>query len=257
MTRRVVSIVAVAVLLVSGCIDPEDMDNAQGLRLVSNSLVSSRNQCQVRKGSTEVRLYGVLDVAIADEYLFFPQVENTLPESGIGSGLTPNELRLDNNLVTILGASIHYDYDADSLGDLGGILEEYQGWFSHASGSAEPGEMIPTQFPIIPWELVDAIASSSAVEPTATGGFKLIARITVHGVLADHTLIRSNEFWYPITVCAGCLVYHPPGALCEVFSDSIALPCFPGQDDGIDSRACYYLATTATQRERCCWQQNR
>ena len=70
----------------------------------------------------------------------------------------------------------------------------------------------------------------------------LVARVVVVGALADHRVVRSGEFWFPITVCAGCLVYYPAGVEPSSMTGDITAPCFPGQDDGVDARLCYAFA---------------
>jgi len=248
--------VGLMLLVTAGCMDPTTMDNPQALFVPANTLVSSRTQCQVRAGAREYRLRGIMDVAVTNTYYMFPQIMNNLPESMDLHSMKPEDLRLSNNWVTVIGARVDYDYDYES--DFGqqvmDDIEAFRDRFQHASGGIGPGEVLPTMLPIIPWELGNAFARAGALRDTLGGaGVEINVRVVVEGVLADHRRVRSNEFWFPLTVCNGCLVYFPPFVDCTRLEETPLVPCFPGQDDGVDCRLCYAYAQNDEARDRCQW----
>lgn len=238
--KRAAMLAGLAVCLTAGCTDLGG--NPQALSIRYNTLVSSQTQCQVRAGATQMRSWGVMDIGIANSYWFFPQILNQLPLSSTVTGLSSEQQRLEANDVQIVGAEIHYDG-----GQLGDALDPV---FVPASGVVAPQETWPAVLPIIPPERGNVLrANAMAASGGEFGdycyeGEVIIAKIRIIGLLTDNTEIRSNEFWFPITVCYGCLAYRPPGADCTRLEEQLRnIPCFPGQDDGVDCRLCYSVAT--------------
>ena len=81
---------------------------------------------------------------------------------------------------------------------------------------------------------------------------QLLVRVTMEGQLQDGTIVYSNEFTYPITVCNRCLIYYPVADCTTQESEpEVVAPCFPGQDDAVDCRLCYVLAEHAEDAEKC------
>lgn len=254
--RPLVPCLAGLLAVLSAC---QDLQTPQALFVQNNLFVSTRTQCQIRAGTTEFRARGVMDLAMTNTYWLFPQVENLLDPSETYTGLGAEQLRLANNNLTIIGATVDYDYETDPelsavAGELGETFEAYQGIFVHGSGGVQPGDKSPIAIPVFPWDLGNALKDSAAFA-TPASGVEVVVRVVVHALMADNTIVRSNEFWYPITICNGCLIYalpqleHP-----GVIIDEIAIPCFPGQDDGVDVRLCYKYAYTAEDRDRCIWE---
>lgn len=240
MRRTTLLLAATAIALVSygssdGC------DNPQALYIEANTYVSTQTQCQVRAGATQFRPLGTLDIAVANEYIFFPQISNTLPESEEVTGLEGSDLRLNNNTVTFLGVEVEYDFDVTAPEF--SFIENYQASFFHASGTAEPGATQPTIVPIIGYELGNALRDAPFMhDALGNPTINIVARVVVVGALADHRVVRSGEFWFPITVCSGCLVYYPPDVDPTSATGDITASCYPGQDDGVDARLCYDFA---------------
>lgn len=254
------------VLGAGGCIE---LDNPQAMTILNNTFVSTRTQCQVRAGATEFRARGVMDIAVTNTYYMYPQVENTFPNSGDLTLFGPEQLRLNNNSITLLGVEVNFDYDVTSDIAYEVFFEDYQGQFILGSGTIRPGETAPTVVPIIPWDLGNELASAPSLQTLGGAGVELNVRVVAVGVLNDHTEVRSNEFWYPLTVCNGCLVYFPPNVDPRRLEENVSVPCALGQDDGVDARLCYtYVAAPATSpggisgdsiellnrsRDRCRW----
>jgi hypothetical protein len=199
-----------------------------------------------------------MDVAVTNTYFLYPQIENMLPESKDLTGIGNSSLRLNNNNVTIIGATINYDVDDFYFG---ADFDPYQGVFMRASGSVQPGEVAPTVVQAVPWELGNALANHDQLGLLGGAGTDITLRVRVVGRLADGTQIQSSEFWYPLTVCNGCMIYFPPLVDPRRLEENITVPCVPGQDDGVDTRLCYLYATTPgtnveslnQARDRCRW----
>lgn len=246
------------------CEDPTGGDK-QALHINGNTFVSSRTQCQIRAGATEFRPRGYMDIAVTNTYFLYPQVENLLPETDDLTTLGPAELRLNNNNLTIIGATVNYDYDDTSgFGEQGGTFyfDDFQGVFVRASGSAKVGEIAPTVIQAVPYELGNLIAGDQDLRALGGAGVEITLRVRVVGQMADGTQVQSNELWYPLVICNGCLVYFPPNVDPRVLLESITVPCVPGQDDGVDTRLCYAYASAPganaealnRARDRCRWQ---
>lgn len=261
MRRLVLTLTALTLFALSwlGCEDRAD--DPMMMHIIGNTLVSPRTQCMIRAGATEYRLIGFMDVAVTNTYYFYPQVENALEMSTDYTGFAPEDLRLNSNNITIRGATIYYDFNPDDLA-LGGVdWAFYDGIFMHASGAARPGEIAPVAVPIIPWELGNEIARQPLMKELGGVGSQINVRIVLEGQLADGTLVQSNEFWYPLNICNGCLVYFPPDVDPRQLQENITVPCAPGQDDGVDTRLCYAYASAEPgqaeslneARDRCRW----
>lgn len=240
MKRTALLLIAIT-LMASGCLEK---DHAQVLYVEANTLVSSRTQCQVRKGATQFRPLGTLDVAVTNEYYLFPQVTNALPASEDLTGLGTDDLRLDNNGLTFLGVEVEYDYNLESsLSGQFTFLENYQKSFFHASGFAPPGDTTPTIAKIIGYDMANELSRMEFfLNPFSQPSLDINARVVVYATMADHTVVKSGEYWFPINICARCLVYSPPGVVADSLSGDLSIPCQIGQDDGVDVRLCYNAA---------------
>jgi len=247
-----------AILVVaSGCLEPT---SPQALHIEANVYVGSRTQCQVRPGGRQFRSRGIMDIALTNTYYFYPSIRNNLPESGAPLNLDERDLRLNNHDLTLMGASVRFDYDVFDDLAFEVDFERFQGAFSHASGSVFPQDVTVTTVPIIPWELGNQLARAESLRPLGGAGTLINVRVTIHAKMADNTVVKSNEFWYPIVVCNGCLVYFPPEVNPRVLLENLTVPCAPGQDDGVDTRFCYAYAggeigeELFRARDRCRWQ---
>lgn len=239
---------AVAALLsVTGCTDR----SPQALFVQFNQAVDRASSCIARAGTDIARPIGWMDIGVTNRYLLFPSVENGMPPSASITGSGPSDLHLENNTVQVTGATIYYDLPADIVADLAEEgVEVPQGQFVFTSGSIEPNSVGVAILEVIP-PLVGEVLRRSKILSERYATTQILVRVTVEAVLKDGDTVNSNEFVYPLNVCNGCLVYFSVPDCTALPTEEITLPCFPGQDEGLDCRACYQLAVTKDEAALC------
>lgn len=82
--------------------------------------------------------------------------------------------------------------------------------------------------------------------------------ITIIGTDDNDHEVETQEFYYPVHLCAGCLITCPvesmsgdTGLHCESMTPPEATPCHLGQDDQIDCRLCVPMYDAQTCRDLC------
>ena len=246
-SRWAIGLVALAAVMASGCTDR----SPQVLFVQYNQAVDRGTACTARAGSGISRPIGWMDIAVTNRYMLFPAVENGLPPIETVTATGATQLRLENNKLQITGATIYYDLPPDLEADLAGQgVAVPQGQFVFTSGSLQPGEIGALALEAVP-PLVGQIIRLSTILKERYATTQILVRVTVEGVMLDGDTVNSNEFVYPLNVCNGCLVYFPIGDCTVTPDEPLELPCFPGQDEGLDCRACYQLATTKEEAALC------
>lgn len=246
--RARVAALAVALVGVAGCTDR----SPQALFVQFNQAVDRASSCVARAGGQITRPIGWMDIGITNRYLLFPSVENGMPTSAEISGQGPSTLRLENNTVQITGATVYYDIPEDIQADLAENqgVEVPQGQFVFTSGSIEPGSTTVAVLEVVPPRVGETLRLSKILsERYATT--QILVRVTVEAVMKDGDTVNSNEFVYPLNVCNGCLVFFPVLDCTLPPTEEVTLPCFPGQDEGVDCRACYQLAVSKKEAALC------
>ena len=264
--RRWLSIVFVTVLL-WGCTENEP----QVLYIVGNQSVDTSTQCKLQStGIVTFKPFGYLDVSLTNTYLLFPAMTTKLTDTTIVTGNGPSELVLDTSTIQILGARISYDLPIDPLTGTGlGFLDNplapgtgltssdplesagLQDNFVFTTGTVDPETDALLALEAVPPYIGEILRAAPALQARYSSA-QIIVHVTVEGKLMDGTKVVSNEFIYPLNVCNGCLVYFPVSDCSNLEGDpEIIVPCFPGQDDGLDCRLCYALAVTADDAHAC------
>jgi hypothetical protein len=281
-----------------------------GQLLVLRNDLRSTGQCNptpTQEGAGLSR--GTLDIMLSNRYVMFPVVLNTMKPSsnvtvgvagggagggaggaggaGGGTGGIAN-VQTEGNIVNLESATVSI------------IAPETiqfpvpQGVEIPTSGAVFPEDVISTGLEVISPVLGDAIRASSDFY-TGTA-FKRGTVITVlvevkfKGTSSSGTEVESNEFTFPLDICAGCLLTYAPdtvvpavadgngdddrltcdpidraayedarneegegtGAIDDVTTNIIMQPCFVGQDEAVDCRLCRTLAVASSDPDAIC-----
>jgi hypothetical protein len=176
------------------------------------------------------RSSGTLDVALRDNYLISPLMENAMTSS-----LPLSPTTAESNRIQITGAQVRLNSEDGS--DISG-----GSFFIPTSALVEPGNVIGVTFEGIPSGYADGVVEGTIV----------IIEFRMMGTTQGGQDVDTPWFAYPVYVCHGCLITFPPEAWDEDLGcydcnsigsgGSIEEPCFPGQDDYVDCRLCASVA---------------
>ncbi len=274
-TRALVVLVAV-LAMGTGCVE-----EAGGLFVIHNQTLS--DACEVeasRDGPALSR--GVLDIALNNRYFMFPTIENQLKSSddvkiagsaGGGQG-DPSDFRTEGNIVSLRGAEVSFQTPANI--SFAGQLP--QGLFIPVSGSVPPQGIASTGLEVINVNIGNVIRNSTEFR-NGTGEFdytpgalvNVLVTVKFRGITASGTEVESNEFTYPLDICARCLLTYSPGTLfpdsdgdgltcdvrqapedLEVGAATVEPPCILGQDAAVDCTFCRTLRPDDAEADALC-----
>lgn len=222
----------------------------QVLAIAGAQLIDSKTQCRIKAtgGAAEVKPMGVLDLLVTNKYYMAPVVINDLEPAGGGDASGPNG-------VTLKGAHVRYEISGLTGKHPDGTTDgptKLPKVFVPASGYVQAASQTTTLIELVPPEIGKILDEDTVFDQKYTSG-KLIAHVVIEGFMNDGTVVRSNEFLFPIDVCRACLVYYPiPMSKCclGTQSDSAVL-CFPGQDEGVScDLACAMLDGAAREAQK-------
>ena len=243
--RCLVTLLGIGLLLSTGCTDRDP----QVMYVLYNQAVDRGTQCLAQGNVT--RPIGWFDIGITNKYLLFPAVSNNLPTSESVTNQSAGELRLNNSTIQVTGGTVYYDVPPDLDADLAAQgVPLPQGQFVFTSGSVESETTGAFVLEVVP-PLVGELLRRSDLLSTRYAATQILVRVTLEGVLPNGQVVNSNEFVYPLNICNGCLVYFPVTDCCAQSEAEILLPCFPGQDEGLDCRGCCQLATSPQETAIC------
>lgn len=254
-----------------------------GTFLVLGTQALSSGQCELNPEAEELRTRGTMDIMLTNRYVMFPLILNSMkPSSEViiqsgagggagggaaagggmgGNGLEP--VQTEGNIISLKGATVSFTAPQVSF-------PLPQNIFIPTSGSVFPSDNAVTALEVISVEVGNIIRDS--VEFVSNGEFRRGSVVTVlvsvkfKGVTSSGTEVESNEFDFPLDICAGCLLFYAPNtisedddgsATCEykpvqategeetVTPPSISIPCLIGQDEYVDCRLCRTLAGNA------------
>lgn len=262
--------------------------NPNTLRIVGNAIAANKvgSLCYATDGA-QLRAAGTLDLAIAKEYPFYAQVENLLATTKTVSGLGAESLRGDVSTITIKSAIISVELNrgistakTPFYGDAATVLTNGKkdklvtSWEVPASAviTASSSTIIP--FTLIPAELTigadwQARWRAFAKANASTNGYSYTQRATfkiaMQGTTGDGSVVLSEDFSYPVTLCWGCLLSVPapapstdaidPYSACATFASTSEAPCSPGADDYVECgrycTMCLVSKTNSPQQQPC------
>jgi hypothetical protein len=100
----------------------------------------------------------------------------------------------------------------------------------------------------------------------------VLVNVKFSGVTTSGSTVESNDFTFPLDICAGCLLVTAPGTLfpdddnsltCDPakipqdnenidVDNTVDTPCIIGQDDAVDCRLCRTLAGNDQDADALC-----
>lgn len=225
-------------------------ENPQALFIYDAMAMTSQTQCQLRPGQTaqSIRPYGVLDLALTNQYWLYPRFQNMLLPLEQVTGEGPQDMQAETNTLSIQGANVFIDMGEFSpvnsdTNKVKQIASAYMidGVHSFVAAGVEPGEEGVVAVQVIRPDLgnifdtkMQALVKKSGVAAPAVW---VTAYVTLEAQTQDRYVVHSNEFSFPIQLCWGCLVL-------PFFEETPqSWPCYPGQDESITCAACPIIAT--------------
>jgi len=240
--------------------------------------VAPEESCTVNPGGGSAQLTlqsGVVDLSINRfGYNIFLSIANNLPLSSQVHGLGAAQTFLNNNDINVQGAEISY-----SAAGLDVTLPS--GVFQVLPIGLKSGEKGVAAFNIMPSEIINLLKQSNFLVGTKAirdpyikecfetvlgesadwkdvplGGREatVMIKLVLEGTLADGSLVKSNEFRYPVKVCNGCLItpqvdactitqYFDEESIPDYIKPTLCqkLPCVIGQDQCFDARLCFNM----------------
>ncbi len=201
-------------------------DNDSALFIRSVIALRGGGDCLARAQPDATMLaYGVLDTSFGGNYVASLLVGNQMARQG-----DRDKVRTETSRIALRGAIVSVK---DALGN---TIKEFT---TDGAGFVDPGNGTEPGYGIMFAELIpaDLIAAGG-------GSTRVNASVRVFGETLGGQDIESSELIFPITVCDGCLVSFPGGAIgttgqcTEGEPDPDQFPCLPGQDSPIDCRFC-------------------
>lgn len=236
-------LVAFALMFVAGC---SCADNRETLFV--RQIQAFDEECVVTPDPGSVfHTGGLLDVAFQGSYTLTPIIDNQMV-----ARQSRESVRAESNGVQIDGAIIRlYETSDPNLPpeETAPVLE----FFSYASSYIEPESVGASIFVAIPPEYTarryeDLCGFAPGGNPV--GNFSpstdlVLVGATVQGLTNGGLSVESPEFFFPVSLCCGCLLTCPaeaddpdvdgPGN-CDSTDEVTTIPCALGQDDDVDCR---------------------
>ena len=272
---------AVAMLLMSltlpACVEDEQFVGS--MLVVHNSRLSDACELEAAvEGDFLAR--GVVDIMLTNRYFLNPTIQNQLLSSkdvkiesaGAGAGGDFRDNLIEGNQIVLEGATVSFTTPANVSFALP------QNVFIPVSGTVQPQGVTTTALEVLNVDVGNIVRRAPEFFDAANETFRKTAVVTVlvsvifKGHTTAGTEVFSNEFTFPVDMCAGCLLVHPPGTLftdddnsltCDtaaavagegevVDTGMVATPCLLGQDDDVDCRLCRTLAPDDITADELC-----
>lgn len=237
-TRIILGLALVSVLSWIGCAENRASFFIQQVNIPSDDCVVDASE------DGTYRTAGVLDVAFRDNYTLTPLVHNQLSPTA-----APESLVVETNGIQISGANIHIWQGALPEGAM--LTPEF---YQPASSYVAPQGLTSSSFVVVPEIAIEALLRHVyGSDPNQLGFADLMGLdelitvgVTVLGITNGNQDVQTPEFYFPIRVCFGCLVYCPNESgdlengipLCENEDPPEGGTCLFGQDQSIDCRWC-------------------
>jgi hypothetical protein len=134
--------------------------------------------------------------------------------------------------MVVKGAWVTYEMD--------GLLGDYEDgeptvlakqWLP-TSGAVQPLTYLTLKIEAVPPPIALKLDRDIAFDPLGSAG-TLTLGVSLEVTLGDGSVLQTEPFYYPITVCRGCLTSYEakPTRCCDWLIAPDFFPCFPGQDE--------------------------
>jgi hypothetical protein len=225
-------------LLVGGSAIPACVHNDSSIfiqNVLAQQLVTPGQECKFTSDTTQPYISeGALDVDLATAYVAEFLVGNQMvAEANPQTPTTETStLRVEGAIIRITDAS-------------GAQLKSYT---TPLGATIYPGTGTTPSYTPIGTTIVDQGTAASVGGSVGQG----TAQVVTHTRFFGHTLggryLESDEFGFPVTICAGCLL--PRGCVnmpmtSATMTSTQPVPCFIGQDVGLDCTTCFATVPAA------------
>lgn len=248
-TRRHPALAVAALLCVPLVSCPKE--NPQEILILDAAAITRQSQCMVRIGAAPqfIWLNGVLDLAITNHYWLFPHFKNMLPPiQEVAEESVANLYPRETHYVNVHKAYVHVNLGAFYGVSLNAQEQAYvvsireDGFEVPVALGIEPGGDGTVAVEVIPTELGNLLRKKILTYPGASSpGIWITVVVQLEGRTQDLWSVHSNEFEFPVKLCYGCLI-RPTTNNPNEPPVSANIPCFPGQDEGVDDTFCLLVA---------------
>lgn len=211
---------------------------------------------------------GVVDIALAQNYLISPVVVNKLLDVRVSKEFDETDGRIDTHDITLRSAIIEYT----ALDELEANIPSQVKLPISASVPVNGEGTIITVEALTP-AMIEEIRSArqfllfdsqNQLRPVRSS-VQMILKMRLQGVTLDGKEVESNDFVFPLTICNGCRVTYPPDAidtstavptcvstLATDVAPIITCPGVLGQDNSfVDCVQCQGFAADSISRQLC------
>jgi hypothetical protein len=203
--------------------------------------VSAGQACTYTADPTQpILTAGTLDAALSNQYSAVFLVGNqTVPRGD------PNTPKTETNRITVEGGIVNVT-DVN-----GGSLNSFT---TQAAGTIDPSSGSNPGYTSIGMTILDFGTVQKHGPSTLGSTVRFISKVRVFGHTLGGQYVESDEFPFPIDVCAGCLIQFSPadinmmvlpqpnclnaGSMTASGGTNLPSPCVPGQDEFIDCSQC-------------------
>lgn len=226
-------------------------ENPQEILVLDAAAVTRQTQCMVRVGAAPqfIWLNGVLDLAITNHYWLFPHFKNLLPSiQEVAEESVANLYPRETHYVNVHKAYVHVNLGGFYSVPLSTEEKQYleflrvEGFEVPVALGIGPGGEGTVAVEVIPPDLGNLLKKKIFTYPGASHpGIWITVVVQLEGRTQDLWSVHSNEFEFPIRVCYGCLI-RPTTNDPAQNPTAANIPCFPGQDEGVDDVLCLIVA---------------
>jgi hypothetical protein len=182
-------------------------------------------------------------------------------------GLDP--IQTEGNIISLKGATVSFTTPPLSF-------PLPQNIFIPTSGSVFPAGSASTGLEVISVDVGNIIRQApeffTGAEFMRGSVVTVLVTVKFKGVTSSGTEVESNEFDFPLDICAGCLLFYAPNTIfedddgsptCEYLGEAltedsvvvppeISIPCLIGQDVAVDCRLCRTVVGDAEDADAVC-----